>query len=97
MENVNTSYNVSILNEKIKECENLISVHIQNFKNELELFKIANQQKQMFDLNELDNFCNHLICTGGDFKDTISDTKQYEKPKKSLTVKLRKLLGYTYP
>lgn len=60
-------------------------------------FSEKNKEKTTYDLNTTDNFSDEIIQYGGWIKDRINGTLKSEKPRKSLVVKLRRSLGFTYP
>ncbi len=81
---------------RILEYKKEFESFITKVSNDVIEFKQINPNKTMYGLVNTDNFCDNIMQSGGWIKDKINGTLANEKPKKSLVVKLRKVLGFTY-
>lgn len=89
--------NAHELENKMAQHRNAIQLAIAEIQIDVTAFAQSNPEATMYNLPQTNNLCDNLIEHGGWIKDLINGTLRTEKPKKSLVVQLRKVLGYTYP
>lgn len=87
----------SKLEEKMAEHAKYLNAIFDKIVEDVNEFKKGNEKATIADLKGVKNFVDGYIQEIGWIEDRINNTLKTEVPKKSLVVKLRKVLGYAKP